>query len=282
MDQNGLLREPQATWVDNEEYPCVIYTCPKGGGDYTVDDLTINCLPEPSDELGTCTPSRNPGQCCFNYTCHSGPPLSPQSSCVDSDGNLREPDEVWDDDDRYTCVTYVCSNGVVKEVKNLKVLCKPLPGAHCQRYRPLGECCFSYNCSITVNQTLCRDSGGSYRRDGDYWYDDVAYPCVKFVCRGGVTEVEYDLSASCAPEKPGCVAYRPEGACCHNYTCGCDFKGTTRAHGEEFFDDDAHPCRLLRCKDGVVVTVAPLDVCEPLSCAAQLRPIGECCARCGE
>ncbi|KAF0294525.1 Kielin/chordin-like protein [Amphibalanus amphitrite] len=279
LDQNGVLREPQATWVDNQDYPCIIYTCPKEGGDYEIDDLTINCLPEPSDELGTCTPSRNLGQCCFNYTCHSSNPTS-QSSCVDSNGILREPDEVWNDDDLNTCVTFVCANGVVKEISNLTILCRPLPGPGCIPYRAPKECCYSYNCSITVNQTLCRDTEGNYRRDGDTWYDDVTYPCIKYVCRGGTTEIEYDLTSTCEEEKPNCVAYRAEGACCHNYTCYCEFQGGRREHGEEFFDSDAHPCRLLRCDNGVISSVASLDDCQPLNCSETIRPVGECCKRC--
>ena len=283
IDQQGRLRQPQDVWVDDDVYPCVFYGCPKGGGQYTVDDVRDECTPEPVT-LGDCIPSRNPGQCCFNYTCHGGPDVAPQAACVDSTGQLRPPGDVWNDDDNNTCVTYVCANGVVKVVTDLRILCKAsLPQeAHCQPYRAAGDCCYSYNCTITTNQTLCRDSSGSYRRDGDYWYDDVSHPCVKYVCRAGETEIEYDLGGTCSPPKPGCRAFRPSGACCYNYTCGCQYRNVTYSEGEKFVDDVQHPCRQLRCDNSVVVTVAPLEICEVLSCAAQVRPLGECCRRCGE
>ncbi|XP_037078291.1 kielin/chordin-like protein [Pollicipes pollicipes] len=277
QDANGILRPVFTTWYDNQQYPCLLYTC-KINAVIDVVDLGANCEEEPTD-LGECTSTRNIGQCCYNYTCNL-PNDQTLSGCV-YDNTPYAHGETWVDDLLNPCVTYACNNGVVAIIQDVRPLCPTGPDSHCIPYRADGQCCYSFNCSIINGLQPCRDAVGNIRPHSSVWYDDPTFPCVKFVCNNGSAIAVVDRRGECdtEPDTPGCHASREEGQCCFNYTCGCLFNGELKPNGAEFPDNPVHPCALLRCEQGTVVTVTE-EHCPTLTCSNQVWPLGQCCRTC--
>ena len=277
---NGVYLSLHSTWFDIDH--CNLYVCTEYG--VTTTSLTGACLPPPAN-MANCRRYRLPSQCCYTYDCPGGGNgTGGPSSCIDENGVERPHNDHWVDDLLHPCKRYLCVDGVVVVLSDMRPLC-PLPPSHgCIAYQPADRCCNDYNCTDTPPALSCLDAQGVLRDNGQIWYDNDVIPCRKFVCNNGTVQLLTDLSGTCEdPRAPGCVPVPVSGQCCPAFTnCSCVYNGVEYPPGAMFPDDPTFPCRRLRCSENGTIVTLEERICPTLTCSSTFRRPGRCCYECGE
>ncbi|XP_022244270.1 kielin/chordin-like protein [Limulus polyphemus] len=155
--------------------------------------------------------------------------------------------------------------------------CPGFPDAHCQ---PKGcdvcEATFVDGSSGETVECLnqkCQDKNGTFREDGEVWYENV---CQKCRCEAGqVTCIHVTCQKNYACLHP----IRKDGQCCP--LCkGCMYEGQVYENNTKF-NHPQDPCLTCICTNGTVQctsTVCPLtNSCDPKDL---ITPVGHCCPLC--
>ncbi|XP_043234900.1 kielin/chordin-like protein isoform X1 [Amphibalanus amphitrite] len=274
---DGVYLSLHSTWFDIDH--CNLYVCTEFGVEAT--SLTGACLPPPAN-MGNCRRYRLPNQCCYTYECPGqGNGTDGPSSCIDENGVERPHNDDWADDPLHPCKRYLCADGVVVVLSDMRPIC-PLPPHHgCVGYRRDLMCCNDFNCT-DIPLLGCVDDQGNQRDNGQVWYDNDVITCIKYVCNNGTVQVLTDHRQTCEdPVGVGCVAVPVSGRCCPAFTnCSCVYNGVRYPPGAMFPDDPTFPCRRLRCNQNGTISTVEETVCPTLSCTSSFRRPGRCCYEC--
>ncbi|XP_071548138.1 kielin/chordin-like protein [Panulirus ornatus] len=149
--------------------PCVVLQCTEKGLEEKTKTCNLTEPPEPS-----CFGYIPEGYCCKEWKC---------SGCTDDDGIYHHLYDLWHPD---PCTTSIC---LKDRIETSHKTCKQRPPhPSCWEYTPPGECCPTWDCSVTTTSATpsspllsgCVDGSGLHKF-GDKW-KDPSNRCTELEC----------------------------------------------------------------------------------------------------